>query len=153
VHQASSATSRSCIKRAGSEKAGGERYGIAIQPVSSGGIFEKTVFDEVYDLTGKPLIICDFAVNFPTQEHPNIMWDAGAKTEEQAADIYEIFLKAAFATPYVVGVHRCTYIDKPSPEGILKQGLIRQDGTPCEITVRKYKEIHQRLLRRLYRGN
>ena len=35
--------------------------------------------------------------------------------------------------PYLVGYHRCQYIDRfVHNKGILKQGLLREDGSPYE---------------------
>ena len=122
--------------------------GIAIQP-SGKEQFNRARFDHVYALADKPIIICDWAYSFPTLEHPKVMW-VSFKTEDAAADAYETFLNDAFATPYILGVHRCTYIDLLRPTNVLKQGLIREDGTPYETTVKRYAEIHRKLYERVY---
>jgi hypothetical protein len=41
-------------------------------------------------------------------------------------------MSSARATGHVLGVHRCSYIDWPKANGILKQGLVRQDNSPYE---------------------
>jgi len=121
--------------------------GVAIQP-NDKGKFNRELFDKVYTAAKKPILICDWAVNFPTPENPKVMWGA-FDTEDLAADAYDAYLKAAFATPYLLGIHRCTYIDLPRPT-VLKQGLIRQNGTPYETTVKRYTEIHRQLYERVY---
>jgi len=124
--------------------------GVAVQP-NDKGKFNREFFDRIYAEANKPILICDFAVNFPTPEHPKVMW-AGSDTEEATADAYEAFLRAALATPYMFGVHRCTYIDLARPT-VLKQGLVRENGTPYETTVRRYTEIHRQLYERVYSGS
>ncbi|NLF02934.1 MAG: hypothetical protein GX601_18375 [Anaerolineales bacterium] len=122
---------------------------IAIQPPAKAQ-FARPLFDKVYAVAGKPILICDFAMNFPTPEYPKVMW-ASFPTEDAAADAYEAWLRDAFATPYILGVHRCTYVDQP--KNVLKQGLVRLDGTPYETTVRRYAQVHRALYERLYGWN
>lgn len=119
---------------------------LAIQP--TGHKFNRDRFDRIYKIADKPILICDWAYSFSTPEHPKTMW-VSFNTEDEAADAYEAYLNDAFAAPYMLGVHRCQYIDRPRP-GTLKQGLIREDGTPYETTVKRYTEIHRKLYERMY---
>ena len=121
--------------------------GVAIQPFDRER-YDAALYDRVAEITGKPVLFCDFAVNFATPQYPHGMWGSWP-TEDQAADIWAQYLKDAFAHPYVVGIHRCEYIDLPR-EKVLKQGLIRQDGRPYVRTVQRYAEIHKELYRAMY---
>ena len=43
-------------------------------------------------------------------------------------------MSEASAKPYIIGYHRCQYIDRFNPHpGVLKQGLLREDGTVYEV--------------------
>ena len=130
--------------------------GVAIQPIPKKGIankFDKAAFDRVAAITGKPILICDFAVNFATPQFPSGMWGSWP-TEDKAADLWAQYLNDAFAQPYMVGIHRCEYIDLPvemSQGKVLKQGLVQQDGRPYVRTVQRYAEIHKILYERMYK--
>ena len=112
------------------------------------GVFDKALFDKVAEITGKPILIGDFAVNFATPQYPNGMWGSWP-SEDKAADVYAQYLDDAFAQPYMVGVHRCEYMDLPRDK-VLKQGLVQQDGRPYVRTVQRYTEIHKKLYERMY---
>lgn len=121
--------------------------GVAIQSFDKDR-FNTALFDQVASTTGKPVLICDFAVNFATPEYPKGMWQT-YPTEDAAADAYEQYVNEAFARPYMIGLHRCTYIDRPR-EGVLKQGLIQQSGQPYVRTVQRTAEAHKKLYQKLY---
>lgn len=129
--------------------------GVAIQPIPIKGMaarFDKAAFDRIAELTGKPILICDFAVNFATPQFPSGMWGSWP-TEDAAADLWAHYLDDAFAQPNMVGIHRCEYIDLPvaMPQGnVLKQGLVQQDGRPYVRTVQRYAGIHKKLYERIY---
>ena len=120
---------------------------VALQPFDKER-FNTELYDKVAESTGKPVLFCDFAVNFATEQYPQGMWGSWP-TEDKAADVYAEYLSAAFARPYMIGIHRCTYIDLPRDK-ILKQGLIQQDGRPYSRTVQRYAEIHKKLYENLY---
>ncbi|MEX0886256.1 MAG: discoidin domain-containing protein [Phycisphaeraceae bacterium] len=122
---------------------------IAIQPFDRGD-FDRDRYDHIHELTGKPIIFCDMAVNHSTPEWPEGLWRT-LSTPEEAAEVWARYLADAFDRPYMIGVHRCTYIDRPRGEQ-LKQGFVRQDGTPYERTIQRYTEIHRELYRRMYGG-
>lgn len=100
---------------------------IAIQP--DGKQFEKHEFARIHNLTGKPIIVCDHAVAFRTEEHSHTDWqnveDAGA-----AGEIYEDYVTALFRRPYMLGYLRCQIIDYVRPSGQVKQGILETDGDP-----------------------
>ena len=57
--------------------------------------------------------------------------------------------KSAFKKPYIIGYHRCQYIDRfAEPPGVLKQGMIRQDGTAYETLVQHVREANAQALNR-----
>jgi agarase len=120
---------------------------ISIQPFDKDH-FSGELYDKVAEETGKPILFCDFAVDFATPQYPQGMWGSWP-TEDKAADIYAQYLDDAFNKPYMIGIHRCTYIDLPRGN-VLKQGLVQQNGQPYTRTVQRYAEIHQKLYERLY---
>ncbi len=123
--------------------------GVAIQPFDRDR-YNTELYDKIAAITGKPILFCDFAVNFSAPKYPNGMWGSWP-TEDQAADVWSRYLDDAFGRPYMVGIHRCEYIDLPR-EKVLKQGLIQQDGRPYARTVQRYAEIHKKLYQRMYGG-
>jgi len=66
------------------------------------------------------------------------MWQQ-LESEEAAGFAYAKYLQDAFEKPYIVGYHRCQYIDRYQSwkgTGLLKQGIIQEDGTPYETLAR-----------------
>ncbi|MEM8952612.1 MAG: beta-agarase [Verrucomicrobiota bacterium] len=85
--------------------------GIAIQP-PFWGPFPKEKFDEIYELTGKPIILCDFAIRFSDGD----IDVRSPKREENsiaAGDAYTNYVKAALDTDYILGVFWCNPVDTP----------------------------------------
>jgi hypothetical protein len=110
---------------------------VSVQPLS-GITFPGRFFKELHERTGKPVMICDLAVNFPTPDWPKVLWPA-LPNERQAARAFVDYVQAARASGIVLGVHRCSYIDRPR-DGLLKQGLVRQDDAPYRITTSVFKQ-------------
>ncbi|MFC1735164.1 hypothetical protein ACFL1X_03540 [Candidatus Hydrogenedentota bacterium] len=101
---------------------------LSIQPLGSR--FRQDRFERLHKLTGKPIMLCDHQCSFATPEYPRTMWKQ-LESEEAVGIAYGNYLEDAFARPYVIGYHRCQYIDRFAPShGVLKQGLIREDATP-----------------------
>jgi hypothetical protein len=73
---------------------------ISVQPYE--GKFSEAKYDEWHKLTGKPLVISDWNLSFPTPEHSVTMWPQ-FKAPAEAAAAYEAYLRAAFAKPYILG--------------------------------------------------
>ena len=69
---------------------------ISVQPYE--GKFSEAKYDEWHKLTGKPLVISDWNLSFPTPEHSVTMWPQ-FKAPAEAAAAYEAYLRAAFAKP------------------------------------------------------
>lgn len=93
-----------------------------------------------HTVTGKPVLICDHTISFPTADHPRTIFEQ-MPDEAAAARATGDFLQAAFAKPWMIGYLRCQYIDRPAGYGRgLRQGIVASDGTPRESLVRVYRE-------------
>ena len=104
---------------------------IAIQPPFQPG-FPKAKYQEIHELTGKPILICDFAIRFKDGDKTIRGWqlqeDAGA-----AGVHYAKYIRAALETPYIIGAFWCNPIDSTgafNKGGGLKQGLFGDGLTP-----------------------
>ena len=92
---------------------------IAIQPPFQGG-FPKAKFDEIHELTGKPILLCDFAVRFKDGDQDIRSWKPAADSVE-AGKQYGDYLRAALETDYIIGVFWCNPVD--TPKGFNKPGV------------------------------
>jgi len=117
---------------------------ISIQP-SGEKIFSAEKYDAVHRITGKPIVISDWTLSYPTPEHSVTMWQQ-LPTPAEAAVTYEAYLHGVFSLPYFLGYFKCQYMDQPLPTGMLKQGLLKPDGTPYAEFPRLLSGIHQRLI-------
>lgn len=106
--------------------------------------FPKQEFDRIHKMTGKPIIICDFAVRFKDGGKKVRGW----KLEENAkiaGEKYTEYVRDAMATPYVIGVFWCNPIDsKPgfSKAGI-KQGLFDTGLKPRPELNKSIRELNE----------
>lgn len=116
---------------------------ISIQP-SSDKIFNAEKYDAIYRIAKKPVVISDWSLSYPTSEHSVTMWQQ-LPTASEAAAAYEAYLRGVFSLPYFLGYYKCQYIDQTLPTGMLKQGLIKPDGTPYPEFPSLLPGIHQRL--------
>jgi agarase len=124
----------------------GDRYSPLYPPSTH---FPEAEMDRLHAVTGKPVLICDHAISFPTAEHPRTIFEQ-MPNEAAAAKATADFLQAAFAKPYMLGYLRCQYIDRPANYGRgLRQGILRSDGTPRDAFVRVYREGFAAALNRL----
>ena len=115
----------------------GDRYS-PLYPASTH--FPEAEIDLLHAITGKPVLICDHAISFPTAEHPRTIFEQ-MPDEAAAARATADFLQAAFAKPYMLGYLRCQYIDRPASHGRgLRQGVLQSDGAPRAALVRVYRE-------------
>lgn len=117
---------------------------ISIQP-SSDKIFRAEKYDAIYRITRKPIVISDWSLSYPTPEHAATMW-AQLPTASEAAAAYEAYLRGVFGLPYFLGYFKCQYMDQTLPTGMLKQGLIKPDGTAYPEFPRLLPDVHQRLM-------
>lgn len=82
--------------------------------------FPKKQFDEMYALSGKPILLCDFAIRFKDGGKDVQMW----KMEEDsvaAGRSYAEYLTAALDSEYIIGVFWCNPVD--TPKGFHKAGV------------------------------
>ena len=92
---------------------------IAIQP-PFWGEFPKQELDRVYKLTGKPIILCDFAIRFKDGDKDVRMWKM-AEDSFAAGKAYTEYVRAAMETEYILGVFWCNPVD--TPKGFNKPGV------------------------------
>ena len=107
--------------------------GIAIQP-PFWGPFPKEKLDEIHKLTGKPIVLCDFAIRFNDGDTDIRSW----KPEENSAaagKAYSEYVKAALDTNYIIGVFWCNPVDTPKgfgkpgvKQGFFGEGLAERPG-------------------------
>lgn len=115
----------------------GDRYS-PLFPASTE--FPAEEIGKLHQVTGKPVLICDHAISFPTRTQPRTIFEQ-MPHETAAATATVEFLHDAFSRAYVVGYLRCQYIDRPARFGRgLRQGLLRPDGRPRELIVRAYRD-------------
>jgi len=118
---------------------------LAIQPWGSK--FDGAYFDRLHKKTGKAILICDHQCSFATPEHKKTMWTQ-LESEQAVGEAYVQYLRDACAKPYILGYHRCQYINRIGRyASVLKQGLLREDGTPYETTVRYTRKANLEALR------
>ena len=104
---------------------------LSIQPSSDR--FEAEYFDDLYARYKKPIIVCDHQCSFATSKYEKTMWKQ-LESESAVADMYQDYLSEVSKKPYIIGYHRCQYIDRYNEyPGVLKQGLLREDGTAYEL--------------------
>jgi hypothetical protein len=117
---------------------------ISVQPV--GIAFDREYFDGLHEKTGKPLIICDHAMSFYTAAHPTTVWHQ-CPSESEAARAYDAYLRALLECPYILGYHRCQYIDRLTPDGsTLKQGLLAANERPHRMLVEQMRRTNRAVL-------
>jgi hypothetical protein len=113
---------------------------LSIQPL--GVAFEEDFFDKLYFISKKPILICDHQSSFYTEKYPETLWKQ-LPDEIEAARAYHQYLTRGFEKPYIIGYHRCQYIDRYDRNGkFLKQGLIRENEEPYEKIVDQIKRTN-----------
>jgi hypothetical protein len=124
----------------------GDRY-TPLYPASTR--FPEAEIGLLHRITGKPVLICDHAISFPTAAQPLTIFEQ-MPDEAAAATATADFLAASFARSYVIGYLRCQYIDRLAKFGRgLRQGIVQTDGTPRESLLRVYREGFAAALKRL----
>ena len=106
---------------------------IAIQP-PFWGTFPKQKLDEIHQLTGKPIVLCDFAIRFKDGDKDIRSWKPVANSIE-AGKAYADYVKAALSTDYIVGAFWCNPVDTPRgfgkpgvKQGFFGEGLTERTG-------------------------
>lgn len=107
--------------------------GIAIQP-PFWAPFPKEKLDEIHKLTGKPILLCDFAIRFKDGDKDIRSWKA-ENNSVAAGKAYADYVKAAIDTDYIVGVFWCNPVDTPKgfgkpgvKQGFFGDGLTERSG-------------------------
>tara|TARA_B100002019_G_scaffold291578_1_gene312143 strand:- start:1422 stop:2567 length:1146 start_codon:yes stop_codon:yes gene_type:complete len=116
---------------------------IAIQPPFQSKFPQKD-FDEIYKLTQKPILICDFAIRFKDEDKDIRSW----KPEEDSVDAgkaYAEYIRDAFETDYIIGSFWCNPVDTPKGFGKLgvKQGFFNEDLSPRTGLNESVKELNK----------
>lgn len=112
-------------------------------------VFPEEAIEHLHQITGKPVLICDHAISFPTAEHPLTIFEQ-MPSEAEAVRATRDFLDAAFSKPYIIGYLRCQYVDRPAGFGRgLRQGLVLPDGAPRSPLVQAYRDGFAKVLRSL----
>ena len=106
---------------------------IAIQPPFQSN-FPKEKFDEIHKLSGKPILICDFAVRFLDGDKDISGWKPEPNSIE-GGNAYAQYIKDAFNTGYIIGSFWCNPVDSPKgfdksgvKQGFFGEGLTKRDG-------------------------
>jgi hypothetical protein len=64
------------------------------------------------------------------------------------------YIAEAFNRPYIVGYHRCHYIDNYLPkDGFVMQGLLREDLTPYAVMLKAIERTNKELTSNLKNGS
>ncbi|MDF1862858.1 MAG: hypothetical protein P1U87_21760 [Verrucomicrobiales bacterium] len=106
---------------------------IAIQPPFQGQ-FPKQKFDEIHQITGKPILLCDYAVRFKDGNKDIRSWKPAADSVD-AGKQYADYLRAALETDYIIGVFWCNPVDTPKgfgnpgvKQGFFGEGMSQRPG-------------------------
>jgi len=116
---------------------------ISIQP--NGCSFDKNYFRMINQLTGKPIIICDHQCSFPTEKHVYTMWEQ-FKNQRKASNNYSKLVISAVNEPYLLGYHRCQYIDRfNKKKKLLKQGMVKENGDIYQLQAKIMSRLNQKV--------
>lgn len=96
---------------------------IAIQPPFQS-TYPSEKYNEIYELTGKPMLLCDFAIRFLDEGKDIRNWKP-AENSVVAGKDYTQYVKAALETDYIIGIFWCNPVDTPRGFGNpgVKQGF------------------------------
>ena len=107
--------------------------GIAIQPPFRGP-FPKEKLDDIHQLVGKPILLCDFAIRFKDGDMDIQSWKPASDSTE-AGKVYAQYVSEALKTNYIIGVFWCNPIDTPKgfsntgvKQGFFGEGLTERPG-------------------------
>lgn len=125
---------------------------IAIQPGDSytplcppSDQFPEAEIEQLHRATGKPILMADHQIAFPTAEHPRTIWTQ-RPTEEEAAAATQQFIGAAVNKPYIIGYIRCQYRDAPGGPRGHRRGLLRSDGTPYQHLLDAHRRANRQAI-------
>ena len=107
--------------------------GIAIQPPFRGP-FPQEKLDEIHKLTGKPILLCDFAIRFKDGDKDIRNWKL-MENSAAGGQAYADYVEAALKTDYILGVFWCNPVDTPKgfgragvKQGFFGEGLSKRPG-------------------------
>lgn len=113
--------------------------------------FNPEYWRNLYELTGKPVMIMDHGTSFHTPEYPRTLWHQ-FHSEEKAADFYDEYLKQVVSQPYIIGYLKCQYRSRYDPlRTLLKQGLLDIDGNPYATVTEQVAKTNRAVYQQLYR--
>ena len=92
---------------------------LAIQPAFEAE-FPKDRFDQIHSVSGKPILICDFAIRFKDGDKDISSWKFEPDSIA-AGKAYNQYLRDALATGYVIGSFWCNPVD--TSKGFDKPGV------------------------------
>ena len=119
---------------------------IAIQPYFMES-FPQQKLDEIHRCTGKPILLCDFAIRFQDGAKNISAWKL-AEGSVAAGKAYAEYVKAALKTSYILGVFWCNPVDTPKgfgksgvKQGFFADGLLSRPG--LHDTVQKLNDYRE----------
>ncbi|HUT90178.1 MAG TPA: hypothetical protein VMY37_11820 [Thermoguttaceae bacterium] len=115
--------------------------------------FQPDGWDHEYKLTGKPVLVIDWAAPFSLGEGFESQ-HGRLKTEADDAEDSAEWLSAALTHPGIVNVFRCqlvgTHVNDHWFEGRAKRTYLRDDGTPFPIMAARVSEANRAALEAAY---
>lgn len=104
---------------------------------------------ELYEDTGKPILLGDSSFSSPNQNVPNPK-GVHVKSQREVGNAYFDYLQAIMAEPYIIGWHYCGFIEG-SPDLTkfhrffsIQNGLLQPDGTPYQEAIARVSEANSR---------
>ena len=102
--------------------------------------FPRTKYQEIHELTKKPILICDFAIRFKDGDKSIRGWKL--QEDARAAGVeYAKYIRAAMETPYIIGAFWCNPVDSTGAfnKSGIKQGLFENGLKPRRDSAKWFK--------------
>jgi len=110
-------------------------------------LFNKSQFDHIHQLTGKPVIVCDHSISFYTKAQPGTLWHQ-CKNQEQAGAVTSQYILDCANQQYMIGYNHCMYLSAYDPQrGLLKQGLLDENGEMHQPLCSLIKQANEEALK------
>ncbi len=108
----------------------GPTYGPDVGNGPDESVLDAAYWDHLYKVTGRPILVCDHACSFYTEEYPRTLWHQ-FPSPRAAGQFYREYLLGLTEFPFILGYQRCQYRSRFDPiRNLLKQGLLDLDGKP-----------------------
>lgn len=104
-------------------------------------VFPVKELDWLHRQTGKPILISDHQISFPTPDQPLTSWTQ-LPSEKEAAEATEKFIRESFGKGYILGYQHCQHTDSTAEYRGTKRGLYRQDGTPYKVMLEAHRKAN-----------